>query len=257
MINKSTGRFGDTASASLQANIVQRKGFDVYANYKTEGLGPLVVSDPEQVAHLVNKYDLDVHAVTKSDLIWKGLMWVKDFTHRIPDNLKRYFEPFISGGNHLWTDYTHNVTCQEGRVYMLETFFAGSAYTADPYLVLFKDAGAFSASATATYASPGTGYTELTTDVSDATRVAYTPDTADNGTGSDAHIDNETSKTAYTINATVTVHGAALVTGNSTKGDATSNAARVMVSQAAFTTPRSATSGDTVTTEIDFTLSNA
>lgn len=257
MISKTTGRLGETTTASFQANVVQHKGFNVIANYTSEGHGPLVVSDPEQVAHLVNKYGLDVHAVTKSDLIWKGLMWVKDFTDRIPDHLKRLFEPFVAGGNHLWTDYTHNVTCQEGRKYMFDTFFAGSAYTAAPYLVLFKDSGAFSASATATYATPGTGYSELTTDVSDTNRNAYVPDAADNGTGSDAHVDNETSKTSYSINATVTVHGAALVTGDNTKGDVTSNSARVMVSQAAFATPRSAASGDTVTTEIDFTMSDA
>jgi hypothetical protein len=140
-------------------------------------------------------------------------------------------ECFDADGNLKWSEQIKNLVVTVGKNYLLDTFFAGSSYTAAWYLGLINSGGTYNAADT--MASHG-GWTE-NTGYSASTRPAASFGTASGGTIS-------TTATAFAINATSTI-GGAFLTNNNTKGGTTG----ILYSAGNFTGGnRSVVSGDTL-----------
>ncbi|MDD5062779.1 MAG: hypothetical protein PHN44_10920 [Candidatus Marinimicrobia bacterium] len=116
-------------------------------------------------------------------------------------------------GNLVWTERQHNLVTNEGLNHLLNVELHATAAITTWYCVIFESDTTILA--THTYASPG--YTECTS-YDEATRPEYVEAAA-----SGQSITNAASKATYTISATKTIYGAALVGGGTaanTKGDA-------------------------------------
>lgn len=159
-------------------------------------------------------------------------------------------ECFDSAGNLKWSQDIPNLVVNVGLQDMNTKYFAGSSYTAAWYIGLYG-AGASNTPAAGDTASSHAGWTEVTT-YSQATRVAVTFGTAT--TADPSVISNSASPAAFSINGTVTVGGAFLIS-NSTKGGTTGT----LFSASDFQSPgdRSTTSGDTVNVTYTFNLDAA
>ncbi len=138
-------------------------------------------------------------------------------------------------GNSKWTDETCNLVVDQGKNGMLDTYFAGSAYTATWYMSLIT-AGA--PTATSTYAVPTV--TEITTGVVNGnTRPTVGWSAAASGT--------KTATTAtFAITGSATITGNMLVTGANTVGD-TAATGGILFSSGTFTAgSKLVSSGDTL-----------
>jgi hypothetical protein len=120
-----------------------------------------------------------------------------------------------------WVDEAPNLVFNAGLVLALDTFFAGSAYTAAFYLGLVDGGSAPTYNAADTMASHA-GWTESTA-YSNSTRVAPTFNSATasgGGSGTKGTGSKATTATSFNINATATIAGCLIAT-NSTKGGTT------------------------------------
>jgi len=154
---------------------------------------------------------------------------------------------FDKDGNLKWEDSSANLVVNVGLQDMNTQYFTGSGYTATWYIGLYGAASSNDPAAGDTAASH-LGWTEVT-DYSQATRPACTFGTAT--TADPSVISNSASPAAFSINATVTVGGAFLISNN-TKGGSTG----VLFSAADFAAPgdRSVVNGDTVNVTYTFSL---
>lgn len=117
-------------------------------------------------------------------------------------------------GTLRWAETFHNVVTTAGLNDLLDKYFKGSTYTATWFVGLISATSYTTGPAAGdTMASHG-GWTEGTP-YSNANRPTLTL-----GTPSGGSVDNSASKASFTINATLTVKGAFVVTNN-TKGGAT------------------------------------
>lgn len=160
------------------------------------------------------------------------------------------FECFDKEGNLKWRDEAKNLVVNVGLKDMNEKYFTGSAYTATWFI------GLINASPTPSYAAGDTalshaGWSE-TSAYSQATRPACTFGTST--TADPSVISNSASVAVFSINGTVTVAGAFLIS-NSTKGGTTGT----LFSEANFASPgsRSVVSGDTLNVTYQFSLDAA
>lgn len=152
-----------------------------------------------------------------------------------------------SEGKLKWTRDIPNLVVNVGLQDMNTQYFKGSAYTAAWYIGLYGAASSNNPAAGDT-ASSHAGWTEVT-GYSQATRVAATFGTAT--TADPSVISNSASPAAFSINTTVTVGGAFLIS-NSTKGGTTG----ILFSASDYQSPgdRSTVSGDTVNVTYTFNL---
>lgn len=161
-----------------------------------------------------------------------------------------HFKCFDKDGNLKWEDQVHNLVVNEGLKDMNDKYFSGTTYTATWYLGLINASPAPSYSANDTAATHA-GWAE-TSAYSQATRPQVTFGAAT--TADPSVISNSGSPSTFSINGTVTVAGAFLISEN-TKGGASG----VLFSAANFQSPgsRSVVSGDTLTVTYQFSLDAA
>jgi len=140
------------------------------------------------------------------------------------------FEAFDKDGNLKWVEEVHNLVTTVGKTDIIDKYFKGSAYTAAFFMGL-KD-NAQTPAVGNTMSSHGT-WAEVTGYAS-ATRPAITFGTTSAGS-------NTATAVPFSINATVTIGGAFIVT-DSTKGGTTGT----LYAATDFAAPRSLISGDTL-----------
>ncbi len=131
----------------------------------------------------------------------------------------------------------HNVMTDEGLDHLLDVLLHGSTQITAWYVVPFEDD--FTADGDETYAVPG--FTECTA-FTEANRVAY-----NEAASSGQSVTNAANKASFSINATKTIYGAALVGGGTaadTKGDAAGGG--TLLCAAKFSSSKPCESGDTL-----------
>ncbi len=145
-----------------------------------------------------------------------------------------------------WVEVFPNLVTTEGKNDQLGKYFKGSSYTAAFYVGLVNNSGftAFAAADTAAQIGGTNQWSEATT-YSESVRQTLTL-----GAVSAASVDNSASKATFSINGSVTIHGAFLAT-NSAK----SSTSGVLYGEAAFAADRILSSGDTLTVTVTLTLS--
>lgn len=147
-------------------------------------------------------------------------------------------------GTLRWSDDIYNTVVNVGLDDVLNKYLKGAAYTASFFVGLISSTPTIAA--TDTMASHA-GWTEVTS-YSEAARQTLVL-----GAVSGQSVSNSASKAAFSINATVTIGGAFLVT-DSTKGGTTGT----LFSAAAFTAGnRAALSGDTLSVTATVTAASA
>jgi hypothetical protein len=153
-------------------------------------------------------------------------------------------------GNFKWEAESHNLVVNGGLQDMNTKYFTGTSYTAAWYIGLYGAGSSNTPNANDTASSHG-GWTEVT-DYSQATRPQCTFGTAT--TADPSVISNAASPASYSINASVTVGGAFLISNN-TKGGSTG----VLFSAADFQSPgdRVVVNGDTLSVTYTFSLDAA
>jgi len=153
-------------------------------------------------------------------------------------------------GNFKWEAESHNLVVNGGLQDMNTKYFAGTSYTAAWYIGLYGAGASNTPNANDTASSHG-GWTEVTA-YSQATRPQCTFGTAT--TADPSVISNAVSPASYSINASVTVGGAFLISNN-TKGGTTG----VLFSAADFQSPgdRVVVNGDTLSVTYTFSLDAA
>jgi len=153
-------------------------------------------------------------------------------------------------GNFKWEAESHNLVVNGGLQDMNTKYFAGTSYTAAWYIGLYGAGASNTPNANDTASSHG-GWTEVTA-YSQATRPQCTFGTAT--TADPSVISNSASPASYSINASVTVGGAFLISNN-TKGGTTG----VLFSAADFQSPgdRVVVNGDTLSVTYTFSLDAA
>ncbi len=158
------------------------------------------------------------------------------------------FEARDKDGNLKWIEEVPNLTVTQGLNDLLTKYFKGSAYTAAWFCGLIDNASfsALAAGDTAAQIGGSNGWAEATA-YSESVRQTVTL-----GSASAGSIDNTASKCVFTINGTVTIKGA-FVVSNSTK----SGTSGVLYGEAAFGTARSLLSGDTLTVTVTLTAATA
>jgi hypothetical protein len=157
---------------------------------------------------------------------------------------------FDQEGKLKWEAEKHNLVVNVGLQDMNTKYFTGSGYTATWYIGLYGAASSNNPAAADTAASHG-GWTELTS-YSQATRPQAVFGTAT--TADPSVISNTLSVAQFSINATVTVGGAFLISNN-TKGGTTG----VLFSAADFQSPgdRAVVNGDIINVTYQFSLDAA
>jgi len=155
-----------------------------------------------------------------------------------------------SQGNFKWEAESHNLVVNVGLQDMNTKYFTGTSYTAAWYIGLYGAGASNTPNANDTASSHG-GWTEVTA-YSQATRPQCTFGTAT--TADPSVISNAVSPASYSINASVTVGGAFLISNNK-KGGTTG----VLFSAADFQSPgdRVVVNGDTLSVTYTFSLDAA
>lgn len=151
-------------------------------------------------------------------------------------------------GNIKWVERIPNLTTTQGLNDLLTKYFKGSGYTAAFYVGLIDDAG-FSTLAAADTAAQigGTNAWAEATAYSESVRQTLTLGTAAAGS-----IDNTAAKATFSINGTVSIKGAFVVTSSTKSGTS-----GVLYGEAAFSTVRALLSGDTLTVGVTLTAATA
>lgn len=156
------------------------------------------------------------------------------------------FEARDADGKLKWIEEIPNLVTTQGLNDILTKYFKGSSYTATFFVGLIDNAG-FSALAvgdTAAQIGGSNGWTESVA-YSESVRQTLTL-----GSASAGSIDNSAAVATFSINGTVTLKGAFVIT-NSTKAGTTG----VLYGEAAFSVTRSLASGDTLTVTVTLTAS--
>lgn len=187
---------------------------------------------------------------TSTDAITSGVRIDRELQSRAGAGGVFHFKCYDADGNLKWEEKTHNLVVNQGLQDMNTKYFSGSSYTATWFLGLINN------SPTPSYVAGDTaalhsGWSE-TTAYSQATRPSVTFGTAT--TADPSVISNSASPASFSINGTVTVAGAFLIS-NSTKGGTSG----VLFSESTFQSPgaRSVVSGDTLTVTYQFSLDAA
>ena len=147
------------------------------------------------------------------------------------------------GGKLISKSTCHNVVTNEGLDHTLDVLLHNDTQTATWYCLMFESDT--TPSSTTTYGTPV--FTECTA-YDEATRPEYVE-----AASSSQSVTNSANKAEFTMNATKTLYGAALVSNN-TKGD-TAAAGAVMLCAGKFTASQPVVSGNVV--NLTYTVSAA
>ena len=160
------------------------------------------------------------------------------------------FQCFDKDGNLKWEDKAPNKVVNVGLKDMNDKYFSGSGYSATWYLGLVNNSPSPTYAAGDTAASHA-GWVE-STDYTQANRPTVTFGAAT--TADPSVINNSGSVAVFTMNGTVTIAGAFLISNN-TKGGTTG----ILFSASTFQSPgaRSVVSGDTLNVTYEFSLDAA
>jgi hypothetical protein len=161
-----------------------------------------------------------------------------------------YFKCYDKDGNLKWEDKAPNKVVNVGLKDMNDKYFSGSGYSATWYLGLVNNSPSPTYAAGDTAASHA-GWVE-STDYTQANRPTVTFGAAT--TADPSVINNSGSVAVFTMNGTVTIAGAFLISNN-TKGGTTG----ILFSASTFQSPgaRSVVSGDTLNVTYEFSLDAA
>ena len=139
-------------------------------------------------------------------------------------------------GELIWTEKFENLITNEGLDHILDGILTGKTAIDPWYCVMAEDD--VTPLATHDYAAPG--YTE-TTSYDEATRPIY-----DEAASSGQSVTNSANKAVFTISATKTMYGAAIVGGSAVKSNVTDDSAHVLLASAQFGTPRAVVDNDVI-----------
>lgn len=158
------------------------------------------------------------------------------------------FEARDKDGNVKWTEEIPNITVNEGLNDILSKYFKGSSYTAAFYVGLIDNASfsALAAGDTAAQIGGSNGWLEATS-YSESVRQTLTL-----GSVSAQSVDNSASKATFSINGTITIKGAFVVTSSTKSGTS-----GLIYGEAAFGSTRSLVNGDTLTVTVTLTAATA
>lgn len=187
---------------------------------------------------------------TSSDAIGSQLVLGSTTNSRAQGGGVFHFQCFDKNGTLKWEDSAHNLVTNVGLKNMNENHFTGSGYTATWFLGLVNNSPTPSYAAGDTAASHA-GWVE-SADYTQATRPTCTFGTAT--TADPSVITNSASVAVFTMNGTVTIAGAFLIS-NSTKSGTTG----ILFSASTFQSPgsRAVVSGDTLNVTYEFSLDAA
>lgn len=149
-------------------------------------------------------------------------------------------------GKVKWSEEFHNLVMTEGKNDLLTQYFKGSAYTATWFVALVNNAGfsTYAVGDTAAQIGGTNGWAESTA-YTQGTRPAWT-----GGSVAGGSVDDTASPAVFTINATVTIRGAFLIS-NSTKAGTTGK----LYCGVDFSTARSLVNTDTLNVTVTLTAS--
>lgn len=150
-------------------------------------------------------------------------------------------------GNIKWIERVRNLVVNEGLNDVLSKYLKGSSYTASHFCGLINNSGftALAAGDTAAQINGTNQWTELT-NYSQSVRQAMTW-----GSVASQSVDNSASPATFTINATVTIKGAFVVTSSTKAGTS-----GLIFGETSFSAARSLVSGDTLTVTVTATDSS-
>jgi hypothetical protein len=153
-------------------------------------------------------------------------------------------------GKLKFVDSVGNICTDEGLNKLLDVMFHGTTPIATWYLAIYENTSpSYTPAAGDTYAVPN--YLEVT-DYDEATRPAF-----DEAAASAKSMSNTASKATFTMNASKSLYGAALVGGGSpANGKGDTGGGGVLYATALFTTPKSVESGDTFKVTCTLTASD-
>lgn len=154
-----------------------------------------------------------------------------------------------------WTEVIENLTTTEGRTEMLDKYFKGSSYTAAWYMGLISNTaiGSIAVGNTAAKITTSTPNPPTTNDWAESTGYSQSTRPAITfGTAAAAALSSSGAPSTFSINATVALYGAFIVT-NSTKGGTSGK----IYGEGAFGSVISVGSGVTVTVYVDLTIASA
>ncbi len=159
-----------------------------------------------------------------------------------------------ASGRRKWRETVKNLVTNEGLNDILDKYLKGSGYTAAWYVGLIDNANFNEVAADDTAAKISETHNHPTTndwqeagDYSESVRQTLTL-----GTVSSQSVDNSASKASFSINGTVTLNGAFIVS-SSTKGGTSG----VLYGDASFSSTRAVVNGDTVNVTGTFTAASA
>jgi hypothetical protein len=159
-----------------------------------------------------------------------------------------------NAGNLKWKDEQTNTVQLEGLKAMLDTMFNGRGQAGTNWFLTLFESNTVMTAGTSSYATMG--YTECTA-YNEGTRGKFKMSLADGTTGT-ANITNSSNKGTFTMNATKTIYGGALLGGTggtwvSSKSDSTSGSA-MMFCASKFETAKSVVATDVVTLGVTIKL---
>ncbi len=179
-------------------------------------------------------------AARRAKDIIRGWISAFNFACRLVFFSRWNFECYDAAGNLKWAEYDRpNIVTNEGLDFILNVMFHGTANVTKWYLALVESDT--TAAATQTYATPV--YTECT-----AYTEAARPEFNEAAASSQA-ITNSANKASFTMNATKTLYGAALVGGGTGAGTAeipgnTNDATGILMCYSKFTTAKAVENTD-------------
>jgi hypothetical protein len=156
-------------------------------------------------------------------------------------------ECYDKDGNLKWTEHVHNLVTNQGLDHILETQFKSGTQITTWYVCIFNDD--YTVLAANTYASKG--FTESTA-YAETVRPTWV-----GGTVSGQSVDNSASKATFTMNASETIYGAALVggVGADVKNDSADTDGRMYCS-AQFSASKSVVADDVLKVTVTLTSSS-
>ena len=189
-----------------------------------------------------------IDKTSAADSIAAALATAKPVTEGVGAGGVYTLKCFDKDGQLKWEASSPNLVVNQGLQDMNTKYFAGSSYTATWFLGLITGPGSGTTIIAGDTAATHAGWTE-TSAYSQATRPACTFGTAT--TADPSVITNSASPATFSINGTVTVAGAFLISNN-TKGGTTGT----LFSASDFSAPgdRAVVSGDTLTVTYTFSL---
>lgn len=209
----------------------------VRGDWEIECQGAVQVCDPEKAAAILGRYGVGFRNPPE-EIAFKALNKLLGHLRR-PDIIE--LEKILSGGGQKWIDNYHNIVVNQGLDHLLDATLAGQTQITAWYVALFEANYTILSSTTAsnfaTNATESTAYSE-------STRQAWTP----NGAASGQSVSNSSSKATFSINATKTMYGAALLSSSTKSGTSGK-----MYAGGQFSSSRSVISGDSLLVTATFT----